>query len=61
MKTSTILTIGVVTVLVTTGYLVSVGIVWLLQWLINLTFATSFDLNVWSAGALFYLLWFLLK
>lgn len=43
------------------GYMVSVGIVWGVQELVNLTFSTSYSVNVWAGGGLFYVLLLLFK
>lgn len=41
------------------GYLATVPIVMLLQWLINLAFKTNFDVNIWAAAGVLYVLWLL--
>jgi len=43
------------------GWLASVGMAWVLQWLINATFGTAFDYNVWLLGLLLYIVWLLLQ
>lgn len=42
------------------GWLLSVGTIWLIQWLVNQIFHTSYNFNVWLGGLLFYLIWLLL-
>lgn len=34
------------------SYLFFVGFMWVIQWLVNSIFATSFDFNVWLLGLL---------
>ncbi len=43
------------------GYLVSVGIVAILQILVNAIFDTSYAFDIWLGGLLFYIIWQLLK
>jgi hypothetical protein len=39
------------------SYMMSVGIAALLQYLVNLTFHTQYDVNIWLAGLLLYVIW----
>jgi hypothetical protein len=36
----------------TIGYVINVGVVTLIQWLVNITFATNYDYNIWALGGL---------
>lgn len=53
--------IGLVAVVVAIGYLMMVGLMWALQYLVNLAFDTTFDYNVWIIGAIAYILWALIR
>ena len=52
---------GAAIAIYTFGYLGSVGIAWVLQWLINATFGTEFAYSVWLLGLLLYIVWLLLQ
>ena len=52
---------GVFLALSVLGYLVMVGFVGAIQWLVNFIFSMSFDYNVWILGLLAYIIWILLK
>lgn len=43
------------------GWLFSVLIVWIGQWLVNAVFETSYDYSIWLGGALFYFVWWIIK
>ena len=34
------------------GWLCSVGMVWVIQWLVNEIFVTNYDINIWLGGLL---------
>ena len=56
--------IAVISIMIFTyvvGYLVSVGTLWAIQSLANAVFSTSFSIDLWLGGVLFYVIWLLLK
>ena len=54
-------TASIVMVAVGIGWIITVGTAWLLQYLVNITFGTAFDFNVWAAGTLLFVILFLIK
>jgi len=61
MKNNKFVVFLIVITVVFIGYCFSVGIVFCLQWLINAAFQTSFDVNLWWGGLLFYIIYLIFK
>ena len=53
--------IGLIALVLTLGYLVMVGLVWAIQFLVNVIFSTSFDYNVWLLGLLAYIVYVIIN
>lgn len=43
------------------GWIFSVGLMWVIQKLVNAIFGTNFNFNVFLGGVLFYIIWLLLR